>query len=192
MATDTGYKLSTTVHVMLENYDNVVGQYTPIVTSRILAGETYGAFTPISGMQVDPYSYLTTNVSGVGDIIFYGDELNMVMDSGVFSAPLGTNILMSGLCITSGDIDSVVDGKSHSVLYAQEGQIATLPAATNSHQAYFYFANPLGVSFGVTSESSIISASGSSTYIGFSAAGTHLGVVSDGIRWIAVEESGLF
>lgn len=193
MATDTKAKFSTVVYITLtqgapEQYSS---QIAPVSTSRVLAGQTYGQISPMSGIDFTAGFAFRTNVSGIGDIVYYGPEASLIMNSGEISGEVGDYVEVSGLMHTSASYDSLTAAKSNAIIFAVDSGVATLPEpGAGTIGVYYYFANPLGLDFSV-SGNSIRSSLGPQSVVALTGVGSHLGVVCDGGKWIATEERGI-
>lgn len=165
----------------------VYGQVTPVSTASVEPVGVYGQVVAVSGFDFD---VVTSNVSGVGDIIYYGDAGSITVDECQLLGGINDVVLVSGLAMPSADYSALADDKSGSVVFSVESGVAQLPTGA-TRGVYLYFSNHNGLVFSVSGVENIVTSAGSSMSVSLSGVGSHLGVIGDGTKWIATEEGGI-
>lgn len=205
MGSDTHAKFSATTYISLEGPPSgVYGQVSILPTFTVSAIDTHGQLVsvPMFGVQ-ELFSYgqivsisgfdeytplLSSNINGVGDIIYYGDIGNLNLSSGLFDASMQNNVVMSGIAYPISESASLISSESNSLIFSTVGTV-TLPDSEAG--VYFLFSNHAGVAFSISSADPIVVASGTIMLANLSSPGAHLGLIGDGTKWIAIEENGV-
>jgi hypothetical protein len=207
MGSDTQAKFSHTTYISLDdpiNPTGVYGQVSPISTSSIelpgVYGQVssigtsyvelpgvYGQVSAISGIQ---YSVVTSNIAGLGDIIYYGDAGDIYLDSYQMLGAINDPILASGLVLPSSDYSSILSSSSMSIVFSENAATGILPDS-DIDGVYLHFSNHNGLDFAVSGVNDIVTSIGISNLVSISGPGSHLGLVGAGAKWVAIEESGI-
>jgi len=169
---------------------SVYGQVIPMLMFNVSPGAVYGQVVAISGF--DQYTpLLVTNVSGFGDIIYYGDDAKITIESGQFSGDFKNLVNISGLALFEATPSGLNAFLSNSIIFSANAEVAILPDASGARESYFLFSNHNGLTFSVSGVDTIYTSVGANNSVSLSGVGSHLGLICDGNRWIATEENGV-
>ena len=205
MGSDTQAKFSHTTYISLDdpiNPTGVYGQISSIATSNaelpgvyghISAMTTanveligvYGQISAISGVSIE---ILNPTIQGLGDVIYYGEEADININTGIFTGSFNNQVAISGIATATGVFDNLSSSQSNSIVFSQNGT-ATLPEAEDG--LYLFFSNHNGLSLTVSGVNPIVTSVGEANEFDVSGVGSHLGIIAHRSKWIAIEESGI-
>lgn len=207
MSTDTGYKLSFTNQIFLSKNNsqievmgtnsaispltlsptNVMGANISFGTIALAAPVIYGGNASVTGNFP---TYLISNVNGEGNILYYGDVAEINSDNLTLSGQFSKLTAFSGLLFGNDSIDNITATPGNSFYHISATGSILFPEASTPNQ-YVLISNYAGSAFSASGVSNFITSVGTSQEISLSGVGSHVGLISNGTSWIAIEESGV-
>jgi len=205
MGSDTGMKFSFTTFVRLDDVTNssgVYGQVSAINTAELEPDGVYGQVSAINTAELEPDgvygqvsvvsgdfpSVLQSNIPGLGDIIYYGENADINLDSATFQASFNNEVQMSGVARPTADYTTLSLADSEATIIGASGT-AILPSSELG--VYYYFANQEGLDLTISGVNQFVTSNGLTDSISVSGVGSHVGLLGIGTRWLATEESGV-